>query len=536
MAKIKAIRKLVAEGQLSKKQKIEVAYDWNIWARDNQLEPPPLLDNGLYWVTWLILAGRGYGKTRTGAECVNQWAMSGKFGRIAIVATDAADGRDVMVEGDSGIVNCANPYARPVYEPSKRRLTWPNGAQGFIYSAEDPDSLRGPQFHAAWCDEICKWAYAMETWDNLQFGLRLGDNPKQIVTTTPRPIKLIKDLILRDDTYLTRGSTYENLENLAPAFRAQVVSRYEGTRIGRQELEAELLEDVPGALWQRALIDECRAIRKEDGKVYYKGQEIEMAEIVVAIDPTTGANDDDDEKNDECGIVVVGKGRDGRAYVLADCSIYGSPDEWGNEAVLAYDKWEANWLVYETNQGGEMVASVLRACAKALREAGKRTTDHIPLRKVTASRGKVTRAEPASALYEQKRVSHVGCHSTLEDQMCEFTSDFNRKKAGYSPDRVDALVWALTCNMINSVAHEGLREYYRQQNGAVQAKLEAAKSAQQAAYPVALSVPESITTAIGLSGDRYLKDNDGKMLVRPDDVPGFLRAGYRHYQETTNDD
>lgn len=532
------MRKLIQQGQLTKRQKVDVSYDWNIWARDNQLEPDPLLPNGLYWVTWLILAGRGYGKTRTGAETVNKWAMSGNYGRIAIVATDAADGRDVMVEGDSGIINCANPYFRPTYEPSKRRLTWPNGAQGFIYSAEDPDSLRGPQFHAAWCDEICKWAYAIETWDNLQFGLRLGDNPKQIVTTTPRPIKLLKDLIVRDDTFITKGSTYENLENLAPAFRAQVVSRYEGTRIGRQELEAELLEDIPGALWQRSLIDECRAVRKEDGTIHYKGAEVQMAEIVVAVDPSTGKNDDEDEKaNDECGIIAVGKGRDGRGYVLGDYSAYGSPDEWGKAAVLAFDATEANWMVYESNQGGEMVASVLRACAKALHDEGKRDTTHLPLRKVTASRGKVTRAEPISALYEQKRISHVGSLPTLEDQMCEFTSDFDRKKAGYSPDRVDALVWAFTCNMVNSVAHEGLLEFYRQKNQAVQDRLANPNAAGEGqAYQIALSAPENVSIAFGQSGAKYTKDEHGKIVVASDDVSAFLKAGFRYYQENQADD
>lgn len=529
-AKIRAIQKLVREGQLSRQQKIDVTYDWDIWARDNQLEPENKLENGLFWVTWLILAGRGYGKTRTGAETVNKWARSGKYGRIALVAPDAADGRDVMVEGDSGIVNCSHPHFRPSYEPSKRRLTWPNGAQGFIYSAEDPDSLRGPQFHAAWCDEICKWSYAIETWDNLQFGLRLGDHPKQVVTTTPRPIKLLKDLILRDDTHITRGSTYENLENLAPAFRAQVVSRYEGTRIGRQELEAELLEDVPGALWQRTNIDETRAVRKEDGTIWYKGKEVEIIEITVAVDPSTGKNDDEDEKNDECGIIVIGKGRDGRGYVLADRSVYGSPDEWGQAAVMAFDEFKSNWLVYETNQGGEMVASVLRSCAKSLRENSHRSTDHIPLKKVTASRGKVTRAEPASALYEQKRISHVGAFSTLEDQMCEFTTDFDKKKAGYSPDRVDALVWAITASLVHTVAHEGLMEYYRQQNTKVQDRLTKAKSVESEEL-VALWAPVSVQQAIGLSGERYIKDGDGKMVVKPGDVSPLLRAGYRYFQD-----
>lgn len=502
-----------------------------MWARDNQLEPLPFLPNGLYWVTWLILAGRGYGKTRTGAETVNKWAKSGKYGRIALIAPDAADGRDVMVEGESGIIAVSHPHFKPFYEPSKRRLTWPNGAQASIYSAEDPDSLRGPQFHAAWGDELCKWAYAIETWDNLQFGLRLGDHPKQIITTTPRPIKLLKDIIARDDTFITTGSTYENLENLAPAFKAQIVSRYEGTRVGRQELNAELLEDVPGALWQRSLIDECRAKRLENGNVEYKGKEIELAEIFVAVDPTSGSGDDDDEdKNDECGIVVFAKGRDGRGYVLADKSVYGSPDEWGKEAVKSFDEFEANWLVYEGNQGGEMVASVIRACAKSLREEGKRTTDHIPCRKVIASRGKATRAEPVSALYEQKRVSHVGAFSRLEDQMAEFTADFDKKKAGYSPDRVDALVWAVTCAMVNATAHEGLFEYYRLQNQTVQDKLRAASEKNAVATLIALAPPPGVNRTFGSEGETY-NVNEGKLMVAQKDVSTLLRAGFKYYRD-----
>lgn len=506
-------------------------YDWTIWARDNQLEPDPELENGLRWVTWLILAGRGYGKTRTGAEMVNKWAKSGDYGRIAIVATDAADGRDVMVEGDSGIMSCCPPNFMPVYEPSKKRLTWPNGAQGFIYSAEDPDSLRGPQFHAAWCDEICKWAYPIETWDNLQFGLRLGENPKQIVTTTPRPIKLLKDIIMREDTFITRGSTYENLDNLAGPFRKAVVDKYEGTRIGRQELNAELLDDVPGALWSRTQIDATRAKRLEDGTIQYKGQIIDIVEIVVAVDPSTGSGKDE-ESQDECGIIAVGKDRAGRGYVLADGSVMGSPDEWAKAAVQLYDSIKANWLIYEANQGGEMVASVLRSAAKSLRENGKRNTDHIPVKKVHASRGKVTRAEPVSAMYEQSRISHVGSFSRLEDQMAEFTSDFDRKKAGYSPDRVDALVWGFSAILVHATAHEGLMEFYRQQNEGVQEKLQQAKGGNDYNLnPVtALVPPPSVTTAIGYSGKSYTKMG-GKMLVDAPDVSKLLAAGFKYYRE-----
>jgi phage terminase large subunit-like protein len=412
----------------------DLLHTWELWARPNQLEPAPILENGEHWVTWLILAGRGFGKTRCGAETIIKWVREGKCKRIALVAEDSADARDVMVEGESGILACSPRDFKPKYEPSKRRLTWPNGAQATLFSAEDYDSLRGPQFDGAWCDELCKWRYAQEAWDNLQFGLRLGDHPQQLVTTTPRPMKLLKDIILRSDTAITKGTTMENLINLAPPFRKAVVEKYEGTRIGRQELNAELLDDTPGALWSRTMIDESR-LRPVDSLTPIHLPH--FSRVIVAVDPAKEVG----EAAAETGIVVVGRDSEGRGYVLEDLSLAGSPEEWGRAAVIAFDEWEADNIVYEANQGGEMVAAVLRGAARSLKDDLMRTADFVPLKAVHATRGKYVRAEPVSQLYEQKRVHHVGTFPELEDQMCEWTPD---DPSASSPDRMDALVWALT--------------------------------------------------------------------------------------------
>lgn len=520
MRRQKKALELLNSGKLDDKEATVLLYDWSLWARDSQLEP-----TGVDWVTWLILAGRGYGKTRTGAETINKWAKEGWAKRIALIGSDAADARDVMVEGDSGILECSPRDFMPIYEPSKKKLTWPNGCRAFLFSAEDPDSLRGPQFHAAWSDELCKWSYGQDTWDNLQMGLRLGKAPRQIVTTTPRPIKLLKEIILRSDTVITKGSTYENLTNLAKPFRKAVVDRYEGTRLGRQELNAELLDDIPGAMWQRSLLDELRASRHEsEDMVTYQGRKVDMAEIVVAVDPPIKSASD----SDECGIVAAGKGRDARGYVLADVSVRGTPDEWGTAAVQLFDKLGANWMIYEANQGGEMVAHVLRSCAKALRDKGERTTDHLPLKAVHATKGKATRAEPVSALYEQKRVSHVGFMALLEDQMCEFTSDFDKKKAGYSPDRLDAMVWALTALMVEKMANEGLMEFMRIENEKIQQRLNGAATGAQIAAKAKtpMEPPRSVGQAYGANGQLYKRNKDGYMEVEEEDVVPLIRAGF----------
>lgn len=406
---------------LTPEVKAQLKYDWDFWARPNQIEPEG------DWTTWLILAGRGFGKTRTGAETIRRWVCGdtplspGRCSRIALVAETAPDARDVMVEGPAGILNCHPKDFRPTYFPSKRSLVWPNGAQAILFNAVEPDQLRGPQFDAAWCDELAKWRYAQETWDQLQFGLRLGDHPRQIVTTTPRPIPVVRKLINDADTVVTRGRTFDNAANLATPFLKQIEDRYGGTRLGRQELEGEVLDDMPGALWNRDMID---GNRKPDG--------VEYERIVVAVDPAATSG----EEADETGIIAVGLARDAdgyaRGYVLADRSMRGSPEEWASAAVTLFHELDADRIVAEKNQGGEMVSSVLKAVDR-----------NVPITLVHASRGKHVRAEPISALYEQGRVHHVGRFDLLEDQMCLFTRDADRSP-GNSPDRVDALVWGLT--------------------------------------------------------------------------------------------
>lgn len=391
--------------------------------------PPSEAQSGGEWFTWLVLAGRGFGKTRTAAEwvrsivCGETPLAAGSHSRVALVAETAADARDVIVEGESGILSCHPPAFRPTYEPSKRRLTWPNGAIATTFSGDEPDQLRGPQFDAALVDELAKYKYAQDAWDMLQFGLRLGDNPRQIVTTTPRPIPVIKMLMADPKTAVTRGSTFDNQANLAPQFLAQIRARYEGTRLGRQELSAEILDDVPGALWTRRGLDEHRV---------KKHQLPDMQRIVVGIDPAAKKpNEALPEEGAETGIVVAGLGVDGRGYVLDDLSCRLSPNGWARRAISGYDLYSADRIVAEINQGGAMVEAVLRA-----------ERENIPITTVHASRGKVTRAEPIAALYEQGRISHLGTHAALEDQMVLFTP--NGIIGETTADRTDALVWAFT--------------------------------------------------------------------------------------------
>lgn len=518
----------ISSGKLNDEEADLVLHDWrHLWARPTQVLPE---DEILYtkeaqvvWVTWLILAGRGWGKTKTGAEAVIEWAKEGKLRRIALVAQDAADARDVMVEGDSGIMESSPHNFMPHYEPSKRRLTWPNGVKAYTFSAEDPESLRGPQFHAAWCDELCKWPYLQDTWDNLQFGLRLGDQPRQIITTTPRPLKILKQIILRDDTVITKGSTHENLTNLAGPFRKAVVDRYAGTRLGRQELNAEILDDIPGAMFQRSNLDEQRASRKEgEDAITYNAKKVDIAEIVVAVDPPAKS----EESSAEAGIIGVAKGRDGRGYLLADHSQTGSPDEWGTAAVLLFDELQANYMIYEANQGGDMVAHVLNSCAKALKAKGLRDSDFLPLKAVHASRGKATRAEPVSALYEQKKISHVGFHPLLEDQMCEFTADFDKDKAGYSPDRLDAMVWGVSALLVNMIDNEGLMEYYRMESEKIGKKMSGAIT--DVTQPtVEVYPPPGVNQAHGMTGRVYNLEPDGTMRVMMSDALLLQKAGFR---------
>ena len=497
----------------------QLIHTWEFWARDNQLEPDLILPNGEHWTTWLILAGRGFGKTRTGAETVIKWVREGHCKRLALIAEDSADARDVMVEGESGILACSPKDFMPKYEPSKRRLTWPNGAVATLFSAEDYDSLRGPQFDGAWCDELCKWRYAQEAWDNLQFGMRLGDHPRQIVTTTPRPIKLLKEIILRSDTAITKGSTMENLANLAPPFKKAVVDKYLGTRIGRQELNAELLDDVPGALWSRIILEETR-IRPPDNVT----QVIlpNFRRVVVSVDPQKELG----ETAAETGIIVSALDDQGHGYVLEDLSVNGTPEEWGRRAVQAFDDWDADLIVYEANQGGEMVASVLRNAARFLKEENLRTADFVPVKPVHSYRGKTLRAEPVSQLYEQRKVHHVGFFPELEDQCCEYTPDGSM---GYSPDRLDALVHGLTELMIGSISNEGLMDYYRQESEAIANRLSGKVYDLPGSF-VSLKGPMGINTAYGANGEKYTLDAEGLFNVKETDVRVLESAGFsRHF-------
>ena len=385
--------------------------DWPLWARDDQLAPD------VDWRVWLLLGGRGAGKTRTGAEwvrCVVRYADRPL--RVALVAPSLHEGRAVMIEGLSGLLSVHAEAERPRYFPSRREVVFANGSIAQLFSAEQPDLLRGPQFHLAWCDELAKWRHVEDTWDMLQFGLRLGERPRQVVTTTPRPIPLIRSLLEDEDVHVTRSRTFDNAVNLASPFLAALSKRYGGTRLGRQELDGEVLDDNPDALFRRHVIDETRVPIHPD-----------LARIVVAVDPPVSTG----ENADACGIVCAGLGEDGRGYVLDDRTIAGAPPaRWARAVVDLYHEREANLVVAEVNQGGDLVASVIRAVERS-----------IPIRAVRATRGKRLRAEPVATLYEQRRISHAGSFPALEDEMCSFCSG---RESSRSPDRLDALVWAMT--------------------------------------------------------------------------------------------
>jgi phage terminase large subunit-like protein len=393
--------------ELSPQELEALEYDWPFWARPAQL--PPEGD----WTVWLRMAGRGEGKTRSGAEWCRMQAetMPGSIGHL--VAPTAADARDVMVDGPSGLCTISPPWARPEYEPSKRRLTWPNGTVALLFSADEPERLRGPQCHWAWTDELAAWRYPA-AWDQLLMGLRLGERPQVVVTTTPRPTKVIRDLLTRPDCVVSRGRTADNIANLAPAFLTQVVHRYQGTRLGRQELEGELLEDVPGALWTRALLDETRV-----------GAAPPMSRVVVGVDPAVTSG----EEADETGIVVCGIDSQRHGYVLEDGSGRYPPLGWARKVVSLYEAHRADRVVAEINNGGEMVEATLRMIAPGL-----------PVTTVHATRGKHKRAEPVAALWERGVGHLVGVHATLEDQC----ATWEPTTTDWSPDRMDALVWAMT--------------------------------------------------------------------------------------------
>lgn len=413
---------------LSPDQAMQLLYDWTTWARPNQLLP-----TDRPWHTWLNLGGRGVGKTRTGGEAVREWESASKQPiRIALVGQTAADVRDVMIQGESGILSISPPWNTPTYIPAQRKLLWPNGSFATLFSGDTPDQLRGPQFHYAWVDELAKFQYPQETWDNLEFGLRLGDNPQAIVTTTPRPIPIIKSMLEDDMCVVTRGSSYENISNLAPTFIRRVLRKYEGTRVGRQELHAEVLTDMPGALWTYEMIEQCRVRRVP-----------EMQRIVVAIDPAVTSH----EESDETGIIVAGLGVDDIGYILRDLSGRYSPDGWAEKAIAAYYEYGADRIVAEVNNGGDLVETILRSKDR-----------NVSYRDVHAARGKTRRAEPVASLYERRLVRHHGQFAVMEDQMTSYNPEeqptlaTRRRTKKLSPDRMDGMVWAITDLMLKNVA------------------------------------------------------------------------------------
>lgn len=392
-----------------------LATQWGLFARDDQLPPVRHFRN------WLMMGGRGAGKTRAGAEWLRALVegsgavLGDSAGRVALVGETFQDVRDVMIEGESGLLAVHRKDTRPAWYPSRRVLEWPNGAIGQVFSASDPDGLRGSQFGAAWSDELAKWRYP-EAFDMLQFCLRLGNQPRQLITTTPRPVRLLKKLLADRETVVSRAATHANAGNLPEAFIAHIEAEYAGTRLGRQEIGGELIEDRENALWTRAQLDGCREARAPD-----------LKRIVVAIDPPATST----KKSDACGIIVAGIDPNGLCHVLEDCTVQGvTPAEWSATAIAAYHRHKADSVVAEVNQGGDMVVSVL---------AGRDAT--VPVIRVRASRGKWLRAEPVAMLYSADRVRHAGRFPQLEDEMCDFAP--SGLSDGRSPDRLDALVWAL---------------------------------------------------------------------------------------------
>jgi predicted phage terminase large subunit-like protein len=394
--------------KLTDEEVLALKYDWHFHGRPLQFAP----QTEVPWVYWLILAGRGFGKTRTGAEWCREQVKTCQH--VNIVGATVTDARDIMIEGESGILACCSKRERPLFVASKRQLQWPNGAKSLIFTADEPERLRGKQHEKLWADELAAWRYP-EAWDQAMFGLRLGKHPQACITTTPRPIQIVRDLIKDPASVVTRGSTYDNRTNLAAAFFNKIITKYEGSRLGRQELNAELLEDNPGALWKLSDIDRLRV-----------NETPMLARVVTAIDPSVK----EDGSEDEAGIVVAGLGYDGEVYVLDDISLAASPHGWATHAVnLGYKRHCCDRIVAEVNNGGALVESVIR------------TVDpDVPYEAVHASRGKRTRAEPVSALYEQGRVHHVGTFAKLEDEMCQWDPEISPN----SPNRVDALVWAVT--------------------------------------------------------------------------------------------
>jgi phage terminase large subunit-like protein len=406
-----------------------ISYDWESIGRPEQQLP-----RGEDWLYWLILTGRGWGKTRTLSETVRQWIKDG-YNYVNIVGANADDVRTIVVEGPAGVLASCPPSERPEYFRRNYELRWPNGAISLLFSAEEPDRLRGKQHMKLAADELASWRDP-DAWDQAVLGLRLGQKPQAVIATTPRPTKIIKSLVADPRTHLTTGKTYDNIANLAPAFVHRVIQRFENTRQGRQELHAEILEDVPNALFTRAMIDKAR----EPVPVP------DFARIVVGVDPS-GARSADDKNADLIGIVVATRGVDGRAYICADRSLRASPAVWSRRAVDAYHEFKADRIVAETNFGAGMVQHVIRTADAS-----------VGFKEVSASRSKVRRAEPIAALYEQGKVSHLCQCDELEDELCSLTAD--GYAGGSSPDRADAAIWALSDLMLEATGGEQWVSFY----------------------------------------------------------------------------
>lgn len=411
--------------ELTEDQARALNSDWEFWGRPDQQEPAVFASAEKK--VWFVKAGRGYGKTRTGAETVKKRVRAGKAGRLGIIAPTAGDARDIMIEGESGLLAVHPDWWKPHYEPSKRRITWPNGAIASVFTADEPDRLRGPQFDFVWGDEPASWRYGEEAWDNVELGLRLGLHPQAMLTGTPRPITWIKELLADSETVVTEGSSYRNLANLAASFIRRILKKYEGTRLGLQELHAMVLEDVEGALWTRRLLDLGRIRWTEvEGDLILPVPDLDV--VVIGVDPAVTSGPD----SSETGIIAAGRhgSRDlGHAYVLGDYSLRGEPHEWATAVIRAFHNHQADRIVAEKNNGGDLVRTNIHAVDR-----------RVKVELVTASRGKKTRAEPISTLYQQERVHHVGIFPELEEQMTEWVPG----ETPDSPDRVDATVWAIT--------------------------------------------------------------------------------------------
>ncbi|MEP3224903.1 MAG: terminase family protein [Parasphingorhabdus sp.] len=428
IANLEADERACFLGELGSRDRLIYERSWHYWARKEQLAPPG------HWSTWLIMAGRGFGKTRAGAEWVRAIAEADGEACFALVGANYAETRKVMVEGESGLLSIAAPDMRPDWQPSLKRLQWPNGARAFLYSASEPEGLRGPQHSHSWCDEIAKWfnnmGQAEATWDNLKMGMRIGQCPQIAATTTPKPVALIRKLVRDENIIITRGRTIDNIGHLPTAFITAIYRDYQGSRLGRQELEGELLAELEGALWTRAMIENSRRDRTSTGSdKEMRGEDAAgLNRIIIGVDPPAS------QSGDACGIIVTALRADRKAVVLADHSVErASPETWAKAVAEAAACWRADRVIAEANQGGLMVKSVLHAA-----------DINLPVSLVHATRGKVVRAEPIAALYEAGRVVHQQPFPRLEDELCGLLIGGGYAGPGRSPDRADALVYALS--------------------------------------------------------------------------------------------